>query len=71
MWCHMDSLILIFSMKQSRIQHDSGLCMASITLYFQHDEAAPHYAVVVRERLDEIFPDRGAGLSTGQHFHLI
>ena len=25
-------------------------------LYFQHDEAAPHYAVIVREWLDKKFP---------------
>ena len=27
-------------------------------LYFQHDGAAPHHAVIVREWLDEKFPDR-------------
>ena len=27
-------------------------------MYFQHDGAAPHYAVIVREWLDEKFPDR-------------
>ena len=30
-------------------------------LYFQHDGAAPHYAVVVREWLDEKFPSRWIG----------
>ena len=27
-------------------------------LYFQHDAAAPHHAVIVREWLDEKFPGR-------------
>ena len=30
-YCQMDSLVLTFSMKQSRVQHDSGLCIPSIT----------------------------------------
>ena len=30
-------------------------------LYFQHDGAAPHYAVIVHEWLDEKFPDRWIG----------
>ena len=30
-------------------------------LYFQGNGAAPHYAVIVRERLDEKFPGRWIG----------
>jgi hypothetical protein len=30
-------------------------------LYFQHDGAGPHYAVVMRDWLDEKFPDRWIG----------
>ena len=29
--------------------------------YFQHDGAAPHYAVIVGEWLDEKFPSRWIG----------
>ena len=31
------------------------------TLYSQYDKAAPHFAVIVREWLDETFPDRWIG----------
>ena len=54
----MDSLVLTFSMKQSRVQRIDKCEWIMHGLNYNardYDEAAPHYTVIVREWLDERF----------------